>query len=642
MISSSIYGIDYPYNVSSDGTDVWVANYNANSVTEFDAATGGLVRVISGSSFGFSFPYAIASDGTYVWVTDEGNNSVTELSASTGALVQILSASSYGFNVPSSVSADGTHIWITNQFGSSVTELSASTGALVQVLSSPTYGFNHPGQVSSDGTHVWVTNNEVSKPYSVTELNASTGGLVQVISGSSYGFDQPAGISSDGTHVWVTNNDIPDNTYSVTELNASTGALVQVISGSNYGFGGPGSIASDGTDVWITNYVSNAVTELDASTGALVQVLSGSTYGFNYPRGISADGTDVWVANTHADSIIELDAGYKGITFTSAPPANAVVGGPPYTVTAAGDGSGNPVVFSIDSSSTSVCSISGATVTFMGGGTCTIDANQASADGYPAPPQVQQSFIVGAQHIVFTSTPPSNAVVGGPPYTVTATGGPSGNPVVYSIAPTTASVCSISGATVSFIATGNCTIYANQAAGNGYIAAPRVQQSVFVQGSGGGGGGGGGGTLPQNVVFTSTPPSNAVVGGPSYTVMATGGASGNPVTFFSLPPSVCVTSGSTVSFVGVGTCAVEAEQAGNSQYQPGSAAQTFSVGETVGPCGIPAVTRCFTGVSSAQRHRWLVLHFPSENDGDTRARDHREWWAPQRSEVPQGNRQRQP
>ena len=51
---------------------------------------------------------------------------------------------------------------------------------------------------------------------------------------------------------------------------------------------------------------------------------------------------------------------------------------------------------------------------------------------YNAAPQAQQSFTVGkgAQTITFTSTAPSGAVVGGPIYTVTATGGASANSVV--------------------------------------------------------------------------------------------------------------------------------------------------------------------------------------------------------------------
>ncbi|MFG2045674.1 PxKF domain-containing protein [Dactylosporangium sp. NPDC048998] len=70
------------------------------------------------------------------------------------------------------------------------------------------------------------------------------------------------------------------------------------------------------------------------------------------------------------------------------------------------------------------------------------------------------------QAVTFTSTP-SSASYGGT-YTPAATGGPSGNPVVVSIAPATANVCSMSGGTVRFTGVGTCTIDADQAAGRGY------------------------------------------------------------------------------------------------------------------------------------------------------------------------------
>src|SRR5262249_9811725 len=74
------------------------------------------------------------------------------------------------------------------------------------------------------------------------------------------------------------------------------------------------------------------------------------------------------------------------------------------------------------------------------------------------------------------------------------------------------------------------------------------------------------GKLAQTITITSTP-SGPKVGG-SYNVMATGGGSGNPVTFTidGAPSSVCSIAGSTVSFTGVGTCTIDANQAGDANY----------------------------------------------------------------------------
>jgi hypothetical protein len=82
----------------------------------------------------------------------------------------------------------------------------------------------------------------------------------------------------------------------------------------------------------------------------------------------------------------------------------------------------------------------------------------------------------------------------------------------------------------------------------------------------------------QTIIFTSTAPAGAAVGGPTYTVSATGGASGIAVTFGSSTLPVCTVSGSTVSFVGAGTCTITANQDGNTNYSAASpATQSFGV-----------------------------------------------------------------
>jgi hypothetical protein len=173
------------------------------------------------------------------------------------------------------------------------------------------------------------------------------------------------------------------------------------------------------------------------------------------------------------------------ITFPS--PGPGVVG-QSATLTATGGASGNPVVFSVDASSgAGVCSVSGtngATVNYLAAGTCVIDANQAAGNGYAAAPQVQQTITVsasGTQTITFPNPGPG---VVGQSATLTGTGGASGNPVVFSVDTSSgAGVCSVSGtngATVNYLAAGTCVIDANQAGGNGYAAAPQVQQTITV------------------------------------------------------------------------------------------------------------------------------------------------------------------
>jgi uncharacterized repeat protein (TIGR01451 family) len=282
------------------------------------------------------------------------------------------------------------------------------------------------------------------------------------------------------------------------------------------------------------------------------------------------------------------------IQFTSTAPVGATVGGPSYLATAIAT-SGMPVVLTIDGTSTSVCAINNGTVTFIGAGACTIDANQGGNATYAPAPQLQQSFTVAgaggaiSQSIQFTSTAPTNAIVAGPSYVVTATA-TSGLPVALTIDSTSVTVCTLNNDTVSFIGAGACTIDANQGGDSTYAPAPQMQQSFTVAGAGG--------AISQSIQFTSTAPANAIVAGPSYVVTATA-TSGLPValTIDSTSVTVCTINNGTVSFIGAGLCTIDANQGGDATYAPApQVQQTFAV---AGAGGAIPQTIDFTSVAPA-------------------------------------------
>jgi outer membrane protein OmpA-like peptidoglycan-associated protein len=124
--------------------------------------------------------------------------------------------------------------------------------------------------------------------------------------------------------------------------------------------------------------------------------------------------------------------------------------------------------------------LSGA-LTIIAAGTCSIDANDAGAPGYSPAPQISQSFAVTGptQNIVFTSAMPAAPKVG-ETYTPVATGGGSGNPVVFSLN-TTSSGCTYNAVTglVTFTSTtSRCVIDANQAGNATYSAASQVSLKI--------------------------------------------------------------------------------------------------------------------------------------------------------------------
>jgi hypothetical protein len=106
--------------------------------------------------------------------------------------------------------------------------------------------------------------------------------------------------------------------------------------------------------------------------------------------------------------------------------------------------------------------------------------------GYTANTGGCESFAVAkaSQVISFTSSPPSPAVLGGS-YALAASGGGSGNPVLFRIdASSDPGVCSLNsaGTTVLFTGAGMCVIDANQAGDADFVAAAQQHQSFVVFG----------------------------------------------------------------------------------------------------------------------------------------------------------------
>jgi parallel beta-helix repeat protein len=325
-----------------------------------------------------------------------------------------------------------------------------------------------------------------------------------------------------------------------------------------------------GTPDPVFTYAHTAMVGLDAISGLLGRDPGANVGNYAYTLGSLDAGINYTLVMTLTPSTFSITKAAQVINFTSTAPTGAVVDGSTYHATATGGASGNPVVITIDPSSSAVCSISSGIVSFHTVGTCIVNANQVGSANYFDAVQEQQSFAVGkgAQVIAFTSTVPSNAIIGGS-YTPAATGGASGNPVVFTIDAASTSVCSINAGLVTFNHDGDCVIDANQAGDANYNAAPQQQQIVGV------------GKMSQTIVFSSTAPAAAVVDGPSYTPTATGGGSGNPVVFSidASASSVCTLSAGHVSFIAVGTCTIDANQAGSDDYSPAAQVQqSFSVG----------------------------------------------------------------
>ena len=303
---------------------------------------------------------------------------------------------------------------------------------------------------------------------------------------------------------------------------------------------------------------------LDGLSGAGVCSLSGATLTYTAVGTCVVNALQGGDAAYHpAQAQVSVPVTLRPQTISFVGPLTSYLGG--HATLSASSSSGLPVTFSLDATSgVGVCTLSGSDLTYDALGTCVIDANQAGDTTFDVAPQVQVTLDVVLHPQLISVTAPTQVYVSGS-YTLSATAS-SGLPVSYAVdASSGAGVCSLSGSTAHFLATGTCVIDLTQAGDSLTEPAPMVPVTftvvvapVFAP------------PLPSlsQVISVSAPPSSSF--GTTYTLDAVTD-SGLPVVYSVDPTSTsgtCTLSGATVSFSGVGTCVIDITQPGNTVFNP--------------------------------------------------------------------------
>jgi len=220
-------------------------------------------------------------------------------------------------------------------------------------------------------------------------------------------------------------------------------------------------------------------------------------------------------------------------------PTSATFGGLGFTATVVTTGDG---VKTVTSSSLGVCAVGpdGLTVTYVGGGSCTLTASVAAGTDFGALSGSPQSFTVARATPAtpsITNLPTSGIYGGG----FTATVNPNGEGS-QSVTSNTPAVCTTSGLAVTYVGAGTCSLSAQLAGNTNYLAASGSAQTVTI-----------GRAAASTPTITNIPsPAREFFG--FTAIVGTTGDGTTSVT--SSTPKVCSvgSNGLTVTFVGFGTC----------------------------------------------------------------------------------------
>ncbi len=245
-------------------------------------------------------------------------------------------------------------------------------------------------------------------------------------------------------------------------------------------------------------------------------------------------------------------------------------------------GSGTGAIAFVVTAGGSSCAIVGGQLQALAAGTCTVTATKAGDANYAATSATMQFTITRLPQatLVLGAAIPSLSAAGGQG-TLSTSGGSGSGAVSYTVAPGSVSVCSVSGNTVTGLATGTCRLTATKAADATYDAATSASFDIPVQ------------PATQAAFTTTATPAVISVNG-SATLSSSGGSGSGAVSYqITAGASSCAISGTTVTGLGAGSCTVTASKAGDTVY--GSATATVSI--TVGKAAQAALTPSATPAS---------------------------------------------
>lgn len=149
--TSSAGTFNAPSGIITDGADLYVVDSGSNTIRKIVIATGA-TTVFAGSSAGtagttdgtgtaafFNAPSGITSDGTNLYVADKGNNSIRKIVIATG-MVTTIAGSTTGapgfadgtgtaalFRGPFGITTDGSNLYVSDAGNNSIRKIVIST-----------------------------------------------------------------------------------------------------------------------------------------------------------------------------------------------------------------------------------------------------------------------------------------------------------------------------------------------------------------------------------------------------------------------------------------------------------------------------------------------------------------------------------
>ncbi|MBC7618629.1 MAG: IPT/TIG domain-containing protein [Candidatus Saccharibacteria bacterium] len=282
-----------PTGLTTDGVNLYVADYNNGRIRKIVLATGAVTTVAGGVGIGtvngtgldtrFSTPSGITTDGTNLYVVDQFGGNVRKIVIATGVVSTLASVGGY----PYGITTDGVNLYISELQGNKIDKVAISTGVVSVFAGSGAFT-----NISTDGTGTGAT------------------------------FVTPAGLTTDGTNLYVAEAGAGKIRKIVIATGVVTTLAGQSLPGAADGTGtaaqfrDPYDVTTDGTNLFVADSVNRSVRKVVIATGVVTTLAgsgaSGSADGtgaaasFGLNRSIVTDGVSLYVGDNVTHTIRKI------------------------------------------------------------------------------------------------------------------------------------------------------------------------------------------------------------------------------------------------------------------------------------------------------------------------------------------------
>jgi Bacterial Ig-like domain (group 3)/NHL repeat/IPT/TIG domain len=587
-----------PSGVALDSAgNIYIADEENERIRKVNASTGIISTVAGNGTAGYNndgipatsanlyFPTGVAVDSAgNIYIADWENDRIREVNASTGNISTVAGNGTRGFsgdgaaatsaelNFPSAVTVDSAgNIYVTDFYNVRVRKVTVSTGYISTIAGNGTYGYNgdgilatsaelnNPNGIAVDtGGNLYIADETNER---IRKVTASTGDISTIAGNGTTGYlgdwrpatsaelDAPDSVAVDASwNVYISDGDNNAIRAVGSGLTAASAATSCSPGSITYGTSATCTATVHGSSPTGTvsfSYNGNSWTNCTLSSGSCsVSGLSSAAAGSYTVAGSYSGNSNNTAASGSTSLAINPATPTIGINNI---PTSARYGGS-FTPTYTYSGGGSPTETAF-SSTTGVCTVSGSTVNFVGGGTCTLTANSTATTNYAAATGSAQSFTVsGVGSFTVPSQMNNYDVVAGNTFTMTLNNTLSGG---FSAPITMSASTSEPGLTATFSpnpipapGSGSYTITLTATA-----SAPGGEFPVILTGTGGG--------VTESTTWNPYVTNFSVTPSPAY-VSVTPGHSGTSTITVNIPsgpssPAVSLSasgqpSGVTVSF----------------------------------------------------------------------------------------------